>query len=57
MEKEQIQKFDKIIPKDTNLEINVSCPNTDKHMINDGIHVFFKSTKKMVYSKIITNSR
>ncbi len=52
MEKEQIEKFNEIIPKDTNLEINVSCPNTDKHMINDGIHVFLNPKRKWCIIKL-----
>ena len=45
MEKEEIKKFNEIIPKDTNIEINVSCPNTEKHMINEGIHVFLNQNE------------
>ena len=52
MEKDQIEKFNEIIPKDTNLEINVSCPNTDKHMINDGIHVFLNPKRKWCIVKL-----
>ena len=52
MEKEEIKKFNEIIPKDTNLEINVSCPNTYKHMINDGIHVFLNPKRKWCIVKL-----
>ena len=52
MEKEQIEKFNEIIPKDTNLEINVSCPNTNKHMINDGIHIFLNPKRKWCIIKL-----
>ena len=52
MEKNQIEKFNKIIPKDTNLEINVSCPNTDKHMISDGIHIFLNPKRKWCIVKL-----
>ena len=46
MEKDEIQKFNKIIPKNTNLEINVFDPNTEKHMINEGIQVFLNNKRK-----------
>ena len=52
MEKEEIKKFNEIIPKDTNLEINVSCPNTEKHMINEGIHVFLNPKRKWCIVKL-----
>ena len=52
MEKSEIAKFNEIIPKDTNLEINISCPNTDKHMINEGIHVFLNNKRKWCIIKL-----
>lgn len=48
MEKKEINLFLNKIPEDVNLEINVSCPNTDKHMINDGIHVFLNQKENGV---------
>lgn len=52
MEKNEIEKFNKIIPKNTNLEINVSCPNTDKKMINDGINIFLNDQRKWCIVKL-----
>ena len=52
MEKDEISAFNKIIPKNTNLEINISCPNTDKHMIDDGIHVFLNKERKWCIIKL-----
>lgn len=52
MEQDEIHKFNKIIPDDTNLEINISCPNTDKHMINKGIQVFLNDKRKWCILKL-----
>lgn len=52
MEKEEIDKFNAIIPKNTNIEINVSCPNTEKSMINDGIQVFLNKQRKWCIIKL-----
>ena len=41
-----------IIPKNINLEINISCPNTEKHMINEGIHVFLNDRRKWCIIKL-----
>lgn len=45
MEKEQIQHFHNVVPDDTNLEINISCPNTEKHMVNDNIQKFLNNKR------------
>ncbi len=52
MEKKEINMFLNKIPEDMNLEINVSCPNTDKHMINDGIHVFLNPKREWCIVKL-----
>ena len=52
MNKKEINKFVKKIPEDTNLEINISCPNTDKHMINEGIHVFLNPKRTWCIIKL-----
>lgn len=52
MEQDEIHKFNTIIPDDTNLEINISCPNTEKHMINEGIQVFLNNKRKWCILKL-----
>lgn len=52
MEKKEINEFLKKIPEDTNLEINISCPNTDKNMVNKGIHVFLNPKRKWCIIKL-----
>ena len=39
MEKNEIKPILNNIPEDMDIELNVSCPNTDKHMINDGLKI------------------
>ena len=38
LEKEDIDIFKKKLPEDMDIEINISCPNTEHNMIRDGIH-------------------
>ena len=52
MNKNEINEFVKKIPEDTNLEINISCPNTDKHMVNEGIHVFLNPKRTWCIIKL-----
>ena len=42
---EDIEKLVEKIPKNTNLEINVSCPNAEKKMINQNIDKFLCKRK------------
>ena len=34
------------IPANVNLELNVSCPNTDKKMINKGLSQFINNDRR-----------
>ena len=40
MEQTEIKQIVDKIPEDMDIELNVSCPNTDKHMVNDGLKSF-----------------
>ena len=56
MEKSEIKEFNNLIPDDANIEINISCPNTEKHMINDGINVFLNQKRKWCIVKLSPNT-
>ena len=45
MNKSEIKPLLKKIPDDMDIELNVSCPNTDKHMISDGLKPFLNSKR------------
>ena len=40
MHKYEIGQILKKIPDDMDIELNISCPNTDKHMIGSGLKPF-----------------
>ena len=40
------------IPEKMNIELNVSCPNTEKHMINDGLGGFINQQRKWCIVKL-----
>ena len=40
------------IPEDMNIELNVSCPNTDKHMVNEGLKPFLNDKRKWCIIKL-----
>ena len=48
----EIKDFLEKIPDDTNIEINVSCPNTDKKMINYDLHYFLNNKRKWCIIKL-----
>ena len=51
IEKDDWKDFTKIIPDTVNLEINMSCPNIDKHYI-DGIEDFSSNSREWFIGKI-----
>ena len=51
IEKDDWKTFNKIIPDDFNLEINMSCPNIDKHYTN-GIEDFTPDSRTWFIGKI-----
>ena len=40
------------IPDDMNIELNVSCPNTKKHLINNGLQQFLNPKRKWCVIKL-----
>lgn len=52
LDEKEIKPLENKIPKNMNIELNVSCPNTDKHMINKGLKVFLNSKRKWCIIKL-----
>ena len=52
MDKSEIEIFNKKIPKDMNLEINISCPNISKKLTNSGIDCFLNQKRKWCIIKL-----
>ncbi len=52
LEKDDISEFLKKIPNDVNLEINVSCPNAEKKMIDEEIHKFINPKREWCIIKV-----
>ena len=52
LNKEEIKPILHKIPEDMDIELNVSCPNTDKHMINDGLKPFLNDKRKWCIIKL-----
>ena len=52
MDKKEIKPILDKIPEDMDIELNVSCPNTDKHMVNDGLKPFLNKKKKWCIVKL-----
>ena len=52
LNKEEIPILLRKIPDNMNIEINISCPNTDKKMINDNIECFINSKRKWCIIKL-----
>lgn len=52
LHKEEIKHFLKKIPKNMNLEINVSCPNTKHSLINENIQQFLNPNREWCIIKL-----
>ena len=52
MEKKDIKLISEKIPDDMDIELNVSCPNTDKHLINSGLKLFLNEKRKWCIIKL-----
>ena len=52
LEKEDIIKIKNKIPDNMNIELNVSCPNTKKEMINENLDVFLNNKRKWCIIKL-----
>lgn len=59
MEENEIDKFVNKIPNNMNLELNISCPNTDEELINNNLDKFLNDERKWCCIKLspITNLR
>jgi dihydroorotate dehydrogenase len=52
MDQKEIKPIIDKIPDDMDIELNVSCPNTDKHMINKGLKVFLNKKRDWCIIKL-----
>jgi dihydroorotate dehydrogenase len=52
MDKKDIPDILKKLPEDRNIELNVSCPNTEKKMISEGLKYFINPKRKWCIVKI-----
>lgn len=52
MKQDEIKPIINKIPDDMDIELNVSCPNTDKHMINKGLKVFLNKKRNWCIIKL-----
>ncbi len=52
MNQKEIKPIIDKIPEDMDIELNVSCPNTDKHMINKGLKVFLNKQRTWCIIKL-----
>lgn len=48
----EIDKIVDKIPKNMNIEINVSCPNVEKSVVNEGLYKFLHSERKWCIIKL-----
>jgi len=48
----EIYKINKMLPSDANIEINISCPNTEKNMIDEEIDVFLNNKREWCILKL-----
>ena len=52
MNKDEIDKFLDKIPEDMDLEINISCPNTEHNLVDDNIHKFLNNKREWCSVKL-----
>ena len=52
LERKEIEPILKILPDETNIELNVSCPNLKKHMINKDLHKFINPKREWCIIKL-----
>ena len=52
MKQNEIKPIVDKIPEDMDIELNVSCPNTDKHMVNDGLKLFLNPKREWCIIKL-----
>ena len=52
LDSSEINEIEQKIPKNLNIEINVSCPNIDKHCVNKDIECFLNNERKWCILKL-----
>tara|TARA_B100001175_G_C19351618_1_gene562617 strand:- start:137 stop:853 length:717 start_codon:yes stop_codon:yes gene_type:complete len=52
----EIDKIVSKIPNNMNVEINVSCPNVEKSVVNEGLHKFLNKERKWCIIKLSTKT-
>ena len=52
LNKDDVAIMQRTIPEHANIELNVSCPNTDKHMVREGLSVFLNDKRKWCIIKL-----
>ena len=52
MDEKEIKPILDKIPEYMDIELNVSCPNTDKHMVNDGLKPFLNNKREWCIIKL-----
>tara|TARA_Y100000741_G_scaffold296957_1_gene237771 strand:- start:1222 stop:1920 length:699 start_codon:yes stop_codon:yes gene_type:complete len=52
MDKKEIKPILDKIPEDMDIELNISCPNTEKHMIGSGLKPFLNSKRNWCIVKL-----
>ena len=57
LDEKEIDPLTKKIPKDMNLELNVSCPNLDKKLINNNLKKFLNPERNWCIVKLAPNEK
>ena len=52
LNKDEIPKINQMIPDDMNIELNISCPNAEKNMINKNLEVFLNKKREFCIIKL-----
>jgi dihydroorotate dehydrogenase len=55
LNKNEIPKIINKIPEDMNIELNISCPNAEKKMIDEGLDKFLNNKRKWCIIKLSPN--
>tara|TARA_B100000900_G_scaffold414862_2_gene442814 strand:- start:2569 stop:3288 length:720 start_codon:yes stop_codon:yes gene_type:complete len=48
----EIKPILKILPETTNIELNISCPNVDKSLVNNNLHKFLNNKRRWCIIKV-----
>ena len=52
LEQNEISPILKILPNNTNIELNISCPNTEKHLISNNLQSFLNPQREWCIIKL-----